>query len=1202
MAGIKQQTTNTFNGGMIKDMAELATPNNSLVDCLNGTILTFNGNEFVLQNDMGNAIVEHCRLKPDFIPLGVKEYGGIIYIASVNPFTGVGEIGSFPSPQRIINASDSTQLENSVSLKDLYEVSIEERKETNDKGEIVTIKEEVIATIENEKHDGHDNVYQLKNSHLVPIDKLRLNPGDKFYLSTTKLPSDIYFTTTKFRRVFKVNLVVVSDGGDIEYISNNNLFDNYLKESGVNFDSENLKETKYNIFTSKRSGYLAYLFEQEKPDSFNLNFNVRSQDKDRFKLIVSSDYTFSNVKIDNEEKTNRPTDLYIKCSNEKSSLCKYEQSYDEENDSHTIGTVTGKIESNTVFSELDKIQTYTIDAYVHSDFTTFPELSYTETINYEQFISQQQSSVFKYYIDFSSEEVRITFNFIVRGTANEKNSCDDLYIQFYDVESNRSVIRKLLTTNGTFSISMPLYTSIESDPWGAFDSEEFEEIKDVLISSSSNISYASNPEVCLKPYSYYIIKLIGTDKYYIENQSSETKEAIPNTTQFYTAYYNLWTNGEFNKFYSSEVSNFNSLKLDSPLVLNNAYSVQRGNVTLSDPIATINGTDTPYTIKSSEILSDTTDAENSSTTIVTTNVLVRRDYKENDTITITPELSLNSRFKSRFGIQPIGRNITLSENLNVTIDEENSDIPNNSENGIVETPPTFSLTCTATENNTSITLNTIFTASKYLEYEEVFNPRDTQYRQPLVELIENKDAILKNTLAPYSLMIGARNDRFSAYQINTDYSHYDRCLEGLYNDYNYSTGKFEKFSRITDKGSGTRWTEYTDSLQNSNLDVYSDSVIGYFLIEYHDWSSGTKNEAGERNTVNIEDNNYPITFVRYFTWCDEKGTKIGGSSTIRPSDYSQNEQSPRFKAWQSSKRDTDQASPYYVHSDDDYIAGSEIYIIVRSGNRVYSIGVPMIAGDDWYESNSNHYFFSNGFSNYPEKFDVIRHIGEKDSETRMINTYRWHSKLDSYIKFRNSELGKLSYNSINLSLGGKLLNDNLYTTTLQDIKENEIVINNDSGSLAEIKLELAHNLPTIELIYSITPNIDKITVGTSQIHFNDVIETLTAPIIGLDKLETDGLKANAYNVRLNYRAYDNTPYGIDHTKDAHYAQHIGYDPNSKKLTFNTDGENSSNFVYGAWLSSGESVKYIREVDTDSVCNEFLDLFGGTRTRCTSAVN
>jgi hypothetical protein len=102
----KQVTSNTFSEGFIADMNPLVTPNNLLTDCLNGTFITFNGNEFTLQNDMGNAVVETAALKKGYIPIGIKEYNGIAYIVSYNPLENRVEIGSFPSPERNFSGED----------------------------------------------------------------------------------------------------------------------------------------------------------------------------------------------------------------------------------------------------------------------------------------------------------------------------------------------------------------------------------------------------------------------------------------------------------------------------------------------------------------------------------------------------------------------------------------------------------------------------------------------------------------------------------------------------------------------------------------------------------------------------------------------------------------------------------------------------------------------------------------------------------------------------------------------------------------------------------------------------------------------------------------------------------------------------------------------------------------------------------------
>ena len=94
----RQETTNTFTGGLISDLNPISTPSTVLTDVKNGTLLTFNGNEMVMQNDMGNAKIANAKLSDGFIPIGVKEDAGILYIVSHNKVTNETEIGSFPSP------------------------------------------------------------------------------------------------------------------------------------------------------------------------------------------------------------------------------------------------------------------------------------------------------------------------------------------------------------------------------------------------------------------------------------------------------------------------------------------------------------------------------------------------------------------------------------------------------------------------------------------------------------------------------------------------------------------------------------------------------------------------------------------------------------------------------------------------------------------------------------------------------------------------------------------------------------------------------------------------------------------------------------------------------------------------------------------------------------------------------------------------
>lgn len=109
-----QESTNTFSGGLNKDLNSIATKNTLLTDSKNMTFITFNGNEMSMQNDMGNTKLIYQQTDDDgnktgdvvdvalsegFVPVGMKEHGGILYIASYNKAKNMGEIGTFPSPE-----------------------------------------------------------------------------------------------------------------------------------------------------------------------------------------------------------------------------------------------------------------------------------------------------------------------------------------------------------------------------------------------------------------------------------------------------------------------------------------------------------------------------------------------------------------------------------------------------------------------------------------------------------------------------------------------------------------------------------------------------------------------------------------------------------------------------------------------------------------------------------------------------------------------------------------------------------------------------------------------------------------------------------------------------------------------------------------------------------------------------------------------
>lgn len=96
---------NVFSDGMVCDTNEyVAGQTRSLSNALNATYLSTVGNQGVIQNDMGNIMIKdelenkkNIKLPDGFQPIGMTEYNGIIYIASINK-EGECQLGSFPSP------------------------------------------------------------------------------------------------------------------------------------------------------------------------------------------------------------------------------------------------------------------------------------------------------------------------------------------------------------------------------------------------------------------------------------------------------------------------------------------------------------------------------------------------------------------------------------------------------------------------------------------------------------------------------------------------------------------------------------------------------------------------------------------------------------------------------------------------------------------------------------------------------------------------------------------------------------------------------------------------------------------------------------------------------------------------------------------------------------------------------------------------
>ena len=298
----------SFGDGLVMDFAPDNTQATCLTHALNATLLTMNGNELSLQNDMGNGRVETAYLPEGYIPVGTCEFGDIIYIASYNPLTNKSQIGCFPSPERNISSKELSSAEHRIDNSAFQDFN---GKITN-----TSVKQVLI-----------DN---------------NLNPGDKYiiYVSQTDMLEKNYTYLSDlgntdhihggFPKIVKLHIVSIEDSGKITYLDSSvrwydkikhtsseiNTSQSITKEnigerSNLDFyiniaqdtqgsnqpdiDSyRNLLSSGYSIFQSKVSGKLAILAELETITGFECTYNV-------YKTGTSTETVNGEVKNDKEK-------------------------------------------------------------------------------------------------------------------------------------------------------------------------------------------------------------------------------------------------------------------------------------------------------------------------------------------------------------------------------------------------------------------------------------------------------------------------------------------------------------------------------------------------------------------------------------------------------------------------------------------------------------------------------------------------------------------------------------------------------------------------------------------------------------------------------------------------------------------------------------------------------------------------------------
>ena len=289
----KAAAINTFEGGLLKDIQPLVTPNNVLCDALNATLITMQGNENVLQNDMGNGRVETAFLPEGYVPLGTASIGGIIYILSCNPLNGKCQIGSFPSPERNISSDEVSEVTQTLSNADF-------QFDENTGAGVYYVKKEL-------------------NSDLV------FNPGDKFIVYGDTIASNFekFYDESKYtiegyadakKQTVKLSIGAVTDAGKLivfnqlkKYKVGNKEFEIFEYNPKNNSGKPDLNDYRsivsqpYNIFSSKVSGRLAIIAELIHCDTFSISIKNNFRKKYSYERFPNAVYSPSlTVKLSGE--------------------------------------------------------------------------------------------------------------------------------------------------------------------------------------------------------------------------------------------------------------------------------------------------------------------------------------------------------------------------------------------------------------------------------------------------------------------------------------------------------------------------------------------------------------------------------------------------------------------------------------------------------------------------------------------------------------------------------------------------------------------------------------------------------------------------------------------------------------------------------------------------------------------------------------
>lgn len=530
---MNQIAVNTFSEGLITDLSPLSTPNTVLTDCINGTLITYNGNEFTLQNDLGNVRMNNISLPKGYVPVGMKEYGGIVYVASYNPQSGDCQIGSFPGPQTL----------------DFGENMMSDYKSI-DKSDIINSSTHQATAILRPLFDMTD----------------KISPGDKYQIRILKSDDNFLIDQSSSNRIIKIKYFYQTEDGKVIQVEPSDI------TTVPDIDSID-PEDKFGYFKGSSGSIIMVSYEIEKPDYFNINITAPSENSLNIQAIAKNKKLpglFKGFKLDVKQDEITTTDYY------------------ENNirDTKIEGVSITGINTTNTGTNVD----LTLTPY--SDYCYFNDLKLNRTYTPQEIqqLSSSINSVFKYYVEDTGLKIDFDFNY-------NKQNLDlfvELYDPCSDCSTVKKVDdptqygintvlfdlvdEPIVKLNDSITRGGVLYSELTGQDVSIYNLEKYHAMIPTPVSTvvvqgepAKNIIYVRNNSNIRKNH-FYIVKITMV----------ETRIVDGLTTYVYNHFIkSLYTNNKFNQYYNI-IDDFETIKMNLTDFISFGYKINSDTITFNE--------------------------------------------------------------------------------------------------------------------------------------------------------------------------------------------------------------------------------------------------------------------------------------------------------------------------------------------------------------------------------------------------------------------------------------------------------------------------------------------------------------------------------------------------------------------------------------------------------------------------------------------